>query len=51
MEAHQLFLEKWPELEDGDPFYHPILDWDYSLGNTSEEKSSPKPKSPYDMKY
>lgn len=51
VEAHQLFLEKWPELEDGDPFYHPILDWDYSLGNTSEDKSSPKPKSPYDMKY
>ncbi|WP_182126110.1 glycosyltransferase family 2 protein [Nitrosopumilus sp. b2] len=31
VEAHQRFLERWPELKNGDPFYHPALDWDYSI--------------------
>jgi GT2 family glycosyltransferase len=31
VEAHQRFLEKWPHLKNGDPFYHPMLDWDYSI--------------------
>jgi GT2 family glycosyltransferase len=31
VESHQRFLEKWPELKNGDPFYHEMLDWDYSL--------------------
>jgi len=31
VEAHQQFLNKWPELKYGNPFYHPTLDWDYSI--------------------
>ena len=31
VESHQRFMEKWNYLKDGDPFYHPMLDWDYSL--------------------
>jgi GT2 family glycosyltransferase len=31
VESHLRFMEKWPELKKGDPFYHPMLDWDYSL--------------------
>jgi len=31
VESHQRFLEKWPKLKNGDPFYHEVLDWDYSL--------------------
>jgi len=31
VEAHQKFMEKWPKLKNGDPFYHPALHWDYSL--------------------
>jgi GT2 family glycosyltransferase len=34
VESHQRFLEKWPELKNGDPFYHPMLDWDYSISKT-----------------
>jgi len=33
VESHQRFLEKWPELKNGDPFYHPALGWDYSISN------------------
>lgn len=33
VEAHQRFLEKWPELKNGDPFYHPTLGWDYSISD------------------
>ena len=33
VESHQRFLEKWPELKNGDPFYHPMLDWDYSISD------------------
>ena len=33
VEAHQRFLEKWPELKNGDPFYHPALGWDYSISD------------------
>ena len=35
VESHQRFLKKWPELKNGDPFYHPILDWDYSMPDLS----------------
>ena len=34
VESHQRFLEKWPELKNGDPFYHPTLDWDYSMSDS-----------------
>jgi len=33
VEAHQRFLEKWPELKNGDPFYHTALGWDYSISD------------------
>jgi GT2 family glycosyltransferase len=33
VESHQRFLEKWPELKNADPFFHPALDWDYSISN------------------
>jgi len=31
VENHQAFIKKWPYLKDGDPYYNPNLDWDYSL--------------------
>ena len=31
VENHQLFIKKWPYLKDGDPYYNPNLDWDYSI--------------------
>jgi O-antigen biosynthesis protein len=31
VESHYRFLKKWPELKNGDPFYHTMLDWDYSI--------------------
>jgi O-antigen biosynthesis protein len=39
VESHQRFIEKWPQLKNGDPFYHPALDWDYSL-NIKNSKNS-----------
>ncbi len=31
VENHQAFITKWPKLKDGDPYYNPNLDWDYTL--------------------
>jgi len=31
VENHQLFIKKWSYLKNGDPYYNPNLDWDYSL--------------------
>lgn len=31
VENHQQFIKKWPEFKKYDPFYHPLLDWNYQL--------------------
>jgi len=31
VENHQAFITKWPRLKNGDPYYNPNLDWDYTL--------------------
>ena len=31
IENHFQFMQKWPYLKDGDPFYNVNLDWNYSL--------------------
>ena len=31
VENHQAFIKKWPRLKNGDPYYNPNLDWDYTL--------------------
>ena len=31
VENHQAFIKKWPKLKNGDPYYNPNLDWDYTL--------------------
>ena len=31
IENHYQFIQKWPYLKDGDPFYNSHLDWNYSL--------------------
>lgn len=31
VENHRQFITKWPELQDGDPFYNPNLGWDYKI--------------------
>ena len=31
VENHQVFIKKWPRLKNGDPYYNPNLDWDYTL--------------------
>jgi len=31
VENHQAFIKKWPKLSNGDPYYNPNLDWDYTL--------------------
>ena len=31
IENHYQFMQKWPYLKDGDPFYNSNLDWNYSL--------------------
>ena len=31
IENHYQFIQKWPYLKDGDPFYNVNLDWNYSL--------------------
>lgn len=36
VENHQAFIKKWPYLKQGDPFYNPNLDWDYSLNTTQD---------------
>lgn len=33
VENHLLFLEKWPYLKNGDPYYNTNLDWDYSISD------------------
>jgi O-antigen biosynthesis protein len=33
IESHIKFIKKWPYLKNGDPFYHPALDWDYAIEN------------------
>ena len=38
VENHQLFIKKWPYLRNGDPYYNPNLDWDYSISKTHFEK-------------
>ena len=38
VENHQLFIKKWPHLKNGDSFYNPNLDWDYSLSENPFEK-------------
>ncbi len=35
VENHQLFIKKWPHLKNGDPYYSPNLDWDYSISKKS----------------
>ena len=31
VENHRRFINKWPELKNGDPFYNSNLGWDYSI--------------------
>ena len=31
VENHQAFIKNWPRLKNGDPYYNPNLDWDYTL--------------------
>ena len=31
VENHQAFIKKWTKLKNGDPYYNPNLDWDYTL--------------------
>lgn len=38
VENHQTFIKKWPWIKNGDPFYNPNLDWNYSLSNNDVEK-------------
>ena len=33
VENHQTFIKKWSKLSNGDPYYNPNLDWDYTLAD------------------
>lgn len=37
IENHQQFIKKWPQMLNYDPFYHPLLDWNYNLANEDEQ--------------
>jgi|LWDU01.1.fsa_nt_gi GT2 family glycosyltransferase len=34
VESHQIFIQKWSYLKNGDPYYNTNLDWDYSISKT-----------------
>lgn len=38
VENHHYFLNKWPKLKNGDPYYNPNLDWNFQI-NTKKIKN------------
>ena len=39
VENHDSFINKWPVVENGDPFYNPNLGWNYSINIDDMDKN------------